>query len=132
MSVNSKLYFVRKYNFPDESIKDVSASEIVALFDIGAFVYDKWEWDFIGCFFCDTPFSLLVNKYDDELQVERLKSTVTDAYGSRLSYASSNQELYECAKEICKNDPSRRMKSLHDVIKAFKDDDDIYIVLYLY
>jgi hypothetical protein len=73
-----------------------------------------------------------VNKYDDELQVERLKSTVTDAYGSRLSYASSNQELYECAKEICKNDPSRRMKSLHDVIKAFKDDDDIYIVLYLY
>ena len=43
MSVNSKLYFVRKYNFPDESIKDVSASEIVAMFDIGAFGYDKWE-----------------------------------------------------------------------------------------
>ncbi|SEA00303.1 hypothetical protein SAMN05216349_103180 [Oribacterium sp. KHPX15] len=132
MSVNCKLYFVREYDFPDESIEGVSASGIVAMYDIGAFGYDVYQMNFIECFFPDTPFSLLVNKYDDELQVERLKSTITDAYGSRLSYASSNQKLYKCAQKIFKSDPSCRMRYLRDVIKTFKDDENIYIVLYLY
>ncbi len=132
MSVNYKLYFVRKYDFADDSFEDVLASEIVAMFDIGVFGYDKCQCDFIECFFCDTPFALLVNEYDDELKVERLKSKITDAYGARLSYASSNQELYKCAKEIYRSDPSSQMKYMRDVIKAFKDDDDIYIVLYGY
>ena len=132
MSCYGKIYFVKKYDFRDDMFKDLYASEIIAMIDLDVFGYDKFEWEFIECFFGETPFSMSVNKYDDVLGVERLQSTITDNLGSRLSYADSNTRLYECAKRIYKNNPSHRMKCLKSMIKAYKDDEDIYIVYYGY
>ena len=129
MSVNFKLYFVTKYNFPDTDYPELSAAQIVAMFDMGTFGYDKWQMDFIDCFFCDTPFPLYVSVCDKESGNWLMKNVLEDDMGGRFSYASSNKELYECAKAVYKNEPCERFGLLKEILKAFKDNEDIYIVL---
>lgn len=129
MGYESKIYFVRDYGFPE---KGLHHSEIVAMLDVSKMGYNIYVQDFLNCFDTETEFSLYLNGYDKDKEIECLMYTSEDEYGSRLKYASDTERLYLCAKKMKTNDNYWRFKPLVQMIKVFKDFPDVKIVHFGY
>ena len=128
MGYDSRIYFVRDYGFPEKSIHH---SEIVAEIEMWKMGHSDAAMKFREAFTMETPFSIYVEGYDDENEVECLEDVIEDKYGDRLCYAPNSERLYELAKELEKTDKTYwRFKALRKMIGIFKGMEDIYIVHY--
>ena len=126
------LYFVKPLKYKDRDYPERDASDIIAMLHLGNFGCDQYEMDFIDCFDINISFTIDVTKYDEKYKTEVLKATITDGYGSELQAARSNIELYKYAKKMFKDSPTKRNKLLKNILKTFRNDDTMYIVLYQY
>lgn len=130
MGYESKIYFVRDYDFGNKN--GLTDSETVAMIDMSKMGYTDEARKFIGLFTLETPFNLYVVDYDEETENEKYMAVFEDKYGERLKYARID-ELIEQIDEVIKAEPKyKRAKQLKGMLKAFKDDPEIYVVHYGY
>lgn len=128
MGYESKIYFCKEYSFPEP----IHHSDIVAYIDMSKMGYESYVHEFLQAFDTPTPFSIRVEDYNDELDCECMKDVIEDKYGARLCYAFNKDKLYELARKMQKQDGYWRFEKLTEMIKIFKDNDDVYIVHYGY
>ena len=129
MGYESKIYFCIEYDFPEG---EIHYSSIVAMIDMHKMGYSKQVNDFLNCFDTETSFSISIEGYDDENEVECMVDEIKDKYGERLKYASNTERLYKCAKEMEKSDDYWRFEILRKMIKEFKKYPYVKIVHYGY
>ena len=128
MGYESRIYFAKDYDFP----KGIHHSAIVAMIDMCKMGYDDAVIEFRNCFDTETPFSLWVEGYDDENDVECMVEEIEDKYGARLCYASDKMALLDAAIEMEKNSDYWKFEKLRKMIQMFINDNDVYIVHYGY
>lgn len=129
MGYESKIYFVEEYSFPENKIH---CSRIISMIDMSKMGYSDTVLNFRKCFDTETTFSLYLDGYDSENEIECMVDTIEDKYGKRLCYASDKERLLDCAIEMEKEDNYRRFKQLRKLLQAFIDDDSVKIVHYGY
>lgn len=131
MGYESRLYFVKDFGFGAASSElGVNHSETIAMLDMckmGRGYYDSVD-KFLKCFDMETPFSVRVESDD----------VIEDCYGDRLCYCEDKAKLLRRANKILKEVEAiggqvyDRFYIIRDMIKAFVDKDDVYIVHYGY
>ncbi len=135
MGYESKLYFVKDFGFKPANDKfGLNCSDIIAILDMSKMGYGYYDdvTKFVKMFDTETPFSLSVPTVDEDGN-ERYMEVIEDPYGKRLCYCKDKSALLRQADLIIQHsDPYDRFYYMRDMIKAFEDKDDIYIVHYGY
>lgn len=136
MGYESKLYFVRDYGFGKKDT-DITYSDTIAVLDMSKMGYGRYPsvTKFVNMFNKETPFSIRVDKYDEDNDCERMVDAIEDCYGNRLCYCADKNKLLRQANKIIEetaDDPYERFFVMRDMINAFKDMNDVYIVHYGY
>ncbi len=141
MGYESKLYFVKDYGFGSATSKfGINDSDTIATLDMskmGKGYYQSVD-KFLNLFDTETPFSLSVLDTNETGEYECMVDVIEDKYGTRLCYCKDKAKLLRAANKILKEiEPLGekvydRFYIMRDMIKAFVDKDDVYIVHYGY
>ena len=141
MGYESKIYFCKDYGFPEGKLHH---SQVVAMIDMDKLGYYKSSARFNKLFDTETPFSIYIEGYNEEKEVEQLQDKVYDCYGDRICYCSDIDALIETVDSLIKereeewkkysgkNYKDYRCRQLKAMLKAFKSDPEIYVVHYGY
>lgn len=135
MGYESKLYFVRPYAWETQA-------ETVAVLDIAKMGSSPEVVKFRKLFDTETPFSIRVLGVDENGEHECMVDVNADCYGDKLKYGDKAKLLRQANKVIKEEEkhceelggcvPYSRFYVMRDMIKAFKNMDDVYIVHYGY
>lgn len=130
MGYESKIYFVRDYGVGNKN--GLTDSTTVAMIDMGKMGYKGEIEKFKKLFDVETPFNLYVVDYDELTGCENYMAVYEDKYGDRLKFAQIDDLIKQIDKVIKEVPDYIRFKQLKGMLKAFKDDPEIYVVHYGY
>lgn len=129
MGYESKIYFVKELQIDENT----SHGLVLATYDASKLGYTKEAEAFRNCFDTETRFPIETNTWNEEIGEYVVTSTYTDAYGSRICYASDIVKLYNAAIDLRELDKDYRVFSeLAILILIFSKRKDIKIVHYGY
>lgn len=121
MSYESKIYFVKPYDFESFETKNFKASRTIATIDVSA-LGGNYSVNFYDAF--DTVCDFVVNDGDEEL--------TEDKYGKSLKYASDVKAVLHAVMGMRVEFDYYMLAPLMSMLEAFKDIPDIKVVHFAY